>query len=613
MSRRVAFAVITLLALLVFAPPLLRNEVFSFRDHSDYFQPLRWFTATELQHGRLPLWNAYSASGEPWLANPQTGVFYPPAWLFLVLPFPFAYSLYLLLHVVLLGCGGYLLFARLTRPGGAALVAAVALTFSGPAMSLLDVSNNLATFAWIPLILWCALTDVSARASAAAIALSFLAGEPFFAAVGALLFVVARRRGLRDLIDVALTSFALSSIQLLPFLSMALRSDRAHGGLTRTQLFHDSMPLQDWLRLALPPNLHGTAFDPRLGQHFIPIVYIGALTALFALTGVVVARRRGIGWIILIAACVVIGAGSHIGLVEEMLIRLPLTLFRYPARVVPLAALGLCALAAIGCDRLIPKTRWQVVIAIVIFADVIVQMQPMLTTARFNRNRIPYPAGVGRDSKLVRIDMTTDFDRDAWVSGYLNLYDRRFDAWTAAPIASRRYTTEYQSALARRDVRALSALSAGYVIAPGALAAFEPVARVHGAVLHRNRAALPLAYFRDTVTHRVMPVRSLAFTSSSVFIDLNAPVAGEVVVTQQMDPGWRVTIDGRDAAPDEGALFRTVRVTPGTHAIRWTYRPASLLIGAILTLAAMARLLFSRMFVKRAERENFDHASVENA
>ena len=28
--------------------------------------------------------------------------------------------------------------------------------FSGPVLSLLDISNNLATLAWIPLALWCA-------------------------------------------------------------------------------------------------------------------------------------------------------------------------------------------------------------------------------------------------------------------------------------------------------------------------------------------------------------------------------------------------------------------------------------------------------------------------
>ncbi len=613
MTRRIAFAVIVLLTLVVFAGPLLRNEVFSFRDHGDYFQPLRWFTSMELQHGRLPLWNVYSASGEPWLANPQTGVFYPPAWLFLVLPFTAAYTFYLLVHVVLLGCGAYLLFARLAKPGGAALAAAVALTFSGPVISLLDVSNNLATFAWIPLILWCAITGVSARVSAAAIALSFLAGEPFFAAVGALLFAVARRKGARDLINVAVTSFALSSIQLLPFLSMVMSSDRANGGLSRDQLLHDSMPLQDWLRMAIPPNLRSSAFDPHLGQHFIPIVYIGALTVFFALIGMIAARRRGFGWLALIAVCILIGAGSHFPPVAELLMRLPVTLFRYPARVVPLAAIAICALAAIGCDRVIRTTRWQVVIALLIFADVVLQVQPLLVTAKFDPHRVPYSRAIGRDAKIVRIDMTRDFDRDAWISGYLNLYDRRFDAWTAAPIASQRYVTLYQSAVTHHDIAALDTLSAGYVIAPGALAVFQPLTRLRGAYVHRNRGAFPLAYVIDDTTHRLWPVTSLAFTPSSVFIDVEAPAAGDVVVTQQAAPGWSVTVDGMPANPHETSVFRAVHVTRGHHAIKWIYRPRALIAGAILTVAALGYLLLSSMFVKRAGRVNFLCVSLKIA
>ncbi|HSY49017.1 MAG TPA: hypothetical protein VLC46_09410 [Thermoanaerobaculia bacterium] len=613
MTRRTAFAIITVLALVVFARPLLRNEVFSFRDHGDYFQPLRWFTTMELRHGRLPLWNVYSASGEPWLANPQTGVFYPPAWLFLILPFTTAYTLYLFLHVVLLGCGSYLLFARLTRPGGAALAAAAALTFSGPAMSLLDVSNNLTTFAWIPLIVWCAISGASARASAAAIAMSFLAGEPFFAAVGALLFVIARRRGVRDLIDVTLTSFALSSIQLLPFLSMVAASDRAHGGLTRAQLLQDSMPLGDWLRVAIPANLGTSAFDPRLGQHFIPIVYLGGLTILFALIGAVVARRRGLAWIALIAICVLIGAGSHLAAIAELLMRLPVTLFRYPARVLPLAALGICALAAIGCDRVIRGPRWQIVMALLIFVDVVVQIQPLLVTAPFDVHRVPYPPAIGRDAKIVRVDMTRDFDRDGWISGYLNLYDRRFDAWTAAPIVSQRYATLYQSALSRRDLPTLDALSVGYVVAPGTLAAFQPLVRFRGAFIHRNPGAFPLAYVRDDAMHRMSQVSSLAFTPSSVFIDVVAPSDGDVVVTQQAAPGWSVTVDGTAANPHESSVFRAVHVTRGHHAVKWIYRPLSLVIGAVLTFAALMRLLLSPMFVKRAGRENFLCVSLKIA
>ena len=592
MTRRAAFAAITILTLVVFARPFLRNEVFSFR---------------------LPLWNVYSASGEPWLANPQTAVFYPPAWLFVVLPFSFAYTLYLFLHVVLLGCGAYLLFARLTRPGGAALAAAIALTFSGPAMSLLDVSNNLTTFAWIPLIVWCALEGVSARASASAIAMSFLAGEPFFAAIGALLFVIARRKGVRDLIAVALTSFALSAVQLLPFLAMVMRSDRAHGGVTRAQLLQDSMPLADWLRLAIPPTLSPSGFDPNLAQHFIPIIYIGALTAAFALAGIFVARRRGLGWVALIVVCVLIAAGNYFAPMAELLARLPLTLFRYPARVVPLAALAICALAAIGCDRLIKSSRWQYVIALLIFIDVVIRIQPLLVTAPFNPHRVPYPPGIGRDAKIVRVDVRPGFDRDAWIAGYLNLYERRFDASTAAPLTSQRYESFYESALAWHDVAAVDALSGGYVIAPRPLPAFELLMSWRGAVVHRNRDAFPLAYVRDDATHRVSRVSALAFTPSAVFIEVDNASAGDVVVTQQAAPGWRVTIDGIAANPHETSLFRTVHVGPGHHKIHWTYRPLSLVIGALLSLAALVRLLFSDRFVKRRARKNFLRESVEIA
>ena len=92
----------------------------------------------------------------------------------------------------------------------------------------------------------------------------------------------------------------------------------------------------------------------------------------------------------------------------------------------------------------------------------------------------------------------------------------------------------------------------------------------------------------------------LAFTPSSVFIDVDAPSPGDVILTQQMSSGWRVEVDGARAAANESALFRTVSIGAGHHAVKWIYRPASLLAGAILTMIALARLLLSYMFVKRA-------------
>jgi len=587
MMRRFAAALLVALALALVARPLLQREVFTFRDHTDYFQPLRWFTATSLKAGHLPLWNPYSASGEPWLANPQTAVFYPPAWLFLVLPFEAAYMLYLALHLALLGCGALLLFARRASLG-AALIGAVALTFCGPVLSLLDVQNNLTTFAWLPLVIWCAASRAPATWSAAAIAMSFLAGEPFFAAVGALIFAIvalassppgdARRvpAGRRDagatLLDVGAQSFALAGVQLVPFLAMLRGSDRVGAGAADLR---DAMPLRDWLRVAVPPSLTPNGYDPALGQHFIPIVYVGVITCALAAIGLAVAWRRVGPWLALLAAAMLF---AH----------LSLPLVRYPARLVPFGALAIAAIAAEGWDVLarVVRFRWiAIVVALAIFAELIAFARPLLVTAPIAWHRqVPYSLTFGRDAKIVRLGdpALVALNRRAWVGGYLNLYERRFDTWTAAPLVARSYQQLYERAMRDPSTRLFDTMSAGYVLAP----------RGRDVVAFRNRAALPLAYAGNAVPSL------LAFGTTFVHAVVALPSPSTFIVTQQRAPGWSVDVDGHRATP-EGGDFLAVQLPLGKHDVVWRYRSMPLLIGALLTLVALARMLLPHSFVKR--------------
>ncbi|MEK6371575.1 MAG: hypothetical protein AABO58_02660 [Acidobacteriota bacterium] len=595
MSRRRAFVVIAVVALLAFSKPLLRGEVPTLRDHFDYFQPLRWFTAEELRHGRLPLWNAYSASGEPWLANPQTAVFYPPAWLFVALPFATAYTLFLALHVMLAGWGALLLFNRFASQG-AALAAALALMFCGPTTSLLDINDNLATFAWIPLVLWCALAKIRPQWSALAIAVSFLAGEPFFAAVGALAFALIRRR---DAINVALTSIGFSAIQLFPFLEYVRDSDRA-AGIPRNQLLRDSMPLRDWLGLLSPVDLDAT-------QHFIPVVYMGLVTVVLALlafvphVGRASARHDGLEPVLhwacaaVILLCILIAAGAFFAPTAALLTNLPVAIFRYPARVVPLAALAICALAAMGIDRAV-RPRWIVAVAAVMCADVLLRTLPLLASAPFDAHPVPYDRAVGRDAKLIRIgfEQAKDVDRRAWIAGYLNLYDRRFDAWTAAPLASAAYTRAYQAAAHPPRTDLINAMSCGYVLS----------ARGGKVMAQRNPRALPMTYLR-AADGRMAPATWLAFTSSAMYVGVDAPFDATLVVTQQFAPGWRAAIDGDDSETFRDGVFRAVRVTRGHHEVAWRYRPLSLIVGVCVTLLTLLRLLLSIVFVKSARAKFF--------
>jgi hypothetical protein len=590
-SRLPFFFVIAVVALLAFAKPLIRGEVPTFRDHSDYFQPLRWFTANELRHGRLPLWNVYSASGERWLANPQTCVFYPPAWVFLVFPFATAYTLFLALHVMLLGWGAFLLFGRFASEM-AALAAALALMFCGPAMSLVDINNNLATFAWLPLVLWCAMAKVGPQTSALVIAMSFLGGEPFFAALGALGFALIRRR---DIINVALTSIALCAIQLFPFLELIRGSDRA--GVAREDLLWESMPLRDWIGVASPVRV-------AMAQHFIPIVYVGLLTCVLALVALFVVRRSSTyACAAVISICVVIAAGAYFAPTATLLTHLPVMFFRFPARVVPLAAMAICALAAMGADRAV-RPRWLVLVAAVMCVDPLVRTLPLLESAPFDPHPIPYDRSVGRDAKFVRVGFgrAQMANRRAWIAGYLNLYERRFDAWTAGPMGSRDYVDAYEAAMMERSGAKLKSMSVGYIIT-----------QIDGKIgALRATHAFPFAFLRGA-DGRIASSSLLAFTPTSTYVSIDAPFDGVLVVTQQLAPGWRALVDGHDAETFRDGVFRAVRLTRGHHDVTWRYRPMSLVVGACVTFLALVRLLLSFVFVKRMEHENFFRASLKIA
>lgn len=113
------FAVSGLLAVtaIVFGPTLFPphgkmifgDDIF----HTYYFY--REFFNQWLARGIVPWWNPYSFGGAPFIANPIVNVWYPPNWLYIVLPLPIAYAWHLFLHVVWASTGMYILLRKHNR------------------------------------------------------------------------------------------------------------------------------------------------------------------------------------------------------------------------------------------------------------------------------------------------------------------------------------------------------------------------------------------------------------------------------------------------------------------------------------------------------------------
>ncbi len=75
--------------------------------------PFRTLAAQSVRAGTLPMWNPYFLSGAPFLASPQSSLFYPLNFFYYVLPMPIAWTVCIVLRMFL-GAFFMTLFVRST-------------------------------------------------------------------------------------------------------------------------------------------------------------------------------------------------------------------------------------------------------------------------------------------------------------------------------------------------------------------------------------------------------------------------------------------------------------------------------------------------------------------
>ena len=128
-------------------------------DFYNQFYAFAAFEYDQLSRGELPLWNPYTFSGHPFLADIQSAVFYPLSLLTMLASLiwgfsAFALELEAIAHFFLAGVFTYFFARRLLQNRAGALVSAVTFTFGGYLTSypILQLAV-LETAIWLPLIL----------------------------------------------------------------------------------------------------------------------------------------------------------------------------------------------------------------------------------------------------------------------------------------------------------------------------------------------------------------------------------------------------------------------------------------------------------------------------
>ncbi len=382
---------LTLVVILFYAPVVLLGRVFYLKDAQLVVYPTRLLLRQRLLAFDLPQWLPQLDMGMPFLANPSNGVLYPLN-LLLLLPAPWCVGAFIVSHAVIAVVGAWCLLRALRVTAAASAIGAIAFALGGYMVSLTWVANYMMSLAWLPwvaLMAWRAMR--SRRISDAALtglvwSIQILCGEPqgvvltgWFIVALVLGFPCRIKQKWRQLMLLGISAciaICVALPQILPALELIPRSRRA-AGIQLSEASHWSLHPLRLLEL-LVPNLFGNPihFDEFLGffmdnedslmnrDPWIASPYLGSAVVMFAVIGIVAARRRHRYWVralgILLILSILLAIGRHSPIFALYFQYLPAArYFRYPAKIFGLAAAILPLIAAAGLDawRSKPSSR----------------------------------------------------------------------------------------------------------------------------------------------------------------------------------------------------------------------------------------------------------------
>jgi hypothetical protein len=388
--RKDAAVLLLLLAIptVLTADVIFLGNTFFYRDLTRFFYGSDHVFREIVLSREIPLWNPFFSGGQPMAANPEFSVFYPIRWLVLLPSFRLGFNLQLIAHLHLAIVGMYLLLRSLRLAIPSASFGALAFGIGGFTCSYMNIPPFLFTLAWVPFVLLFGRrllkrpTPADFALTALCLGIQQLAGEPTTILqtgilLGALFiyylvrepsgrrvrFLLLRGGVLGAAVVAGLLAGAAQLFATIDFVRDTVRAE----GLPFDVVKRWSMPPSRVLELFFPAFLGHkadagflywgvAAYKAREGPYILGL-YVGYLTPLLALSGIVTRQKGAALCASLMAISYLLALGDHTPLLRFLYDSGMFRAFRYPEKFVLLGMVALIVQSAVFLDRLIAGDR----------------------------------------------------------------------------------------------------------------------------------------------------------------------------------------------------------------------------------------------------------------
>ncbi len=639
------------LVLAFYTIPLFSSAASIQWDAADVHYSAQKYFSDNLLAGRLPFWSPQVFSGMPFLADPQTGAWYPLNWPFFLSGItPRSIEWELALHALLACLGVFLLVRDLAGSRPAAILSGVLYGFSGFFAGHSSHLGIFQTAALLPWLLWlfqrAVLSDWRVFGPAAVwtggmIVLIGHFQSALYAFTALALFAIVmsvtgesawRKRAPALLAITALGAVLISAILVLPGLELTANSIRERADFSR----HSGSTLAPAaLSTLLVPNFYGAVTGDYKGPGDITQFYFyqGLLAPFLAIAGILRGKIRWIALTLLIPALWYAFGPS--GGLYLLVARLPgFRSVQSPVHIWFLIALAVAILASAGAVQLLQ--RWNKpwlfpALLVVTFADLWYwnSSQNLLAYARASydelygsaEDRFGRACAPIRQTALHRIW----YERDTNSFGPMNaaLNTRTEVTYGYNPLELERYAG-YRAAAASNP-RLLEGLAVTHRIdrSSGGIALFSPtlsrvsVPRSVTSVASEEEARRGLAQLapsENALVESATPsgkqdqaaqAEIISYSGDAYRIHYTAAAPTWLRLAVPYFPGWSATVSGNPVpvAPMDLALTG-VHIPSGTGDLVISYRSSWFRLGALTSgLAALLTTAMLAWAIARTRRQ----------